>query len=115
VLCAAFIAGAMLCSGCEGREPDAGIRKKLDAVIASDFKEVVSEVPKASLADSAYFAIAQYTAYAKSLYSVLAVVDFYYLRDVKVKRTVKYRYVKNARKWERYNNEYQYFDDPSGR
>jgi hypothetical protein len=106
----ALFAGVLLMTGCEGKEPDAGIRKKLDAVIVSDFKEIVSDVPRTSLADSTFFRISQYTAYMKSIYSVLAVVDYFYLRDVQVKRTVKYRYVKNARQWERYDNEYQYFD-----
>ena len=104
------LAGVLL-AGCEGREPDKSIRQKFDVVIASDFKTIVSDLPKESLGDSIYFRIVEYTTYAKSLYCVRAVVDYYYLKDVHVKRTVKYRYVKNARKWERYANEYRFFSD----
>jgi hypothetical protein len=106
-----LVSAGVLLAGCEGREPDSSIRKKLDVVIAADFKTIVADLPKESLNDSAYFRIVEYSTYAKSLYCVKAVVDYYYLKDVHVKRTVKYRYVKNARKWERYANEYRFFSD----
>lgn len=107
----ALVSAGVLLAGCEGREPDTSIRKKFDTVVASDFKAIVSELPKESLSDSVYFRIVEYTTYEKSLYSVRAVVDYYYLKNVQVKRTVKYRYVKNARKWERYANEYRFYSD----
>ena len=107
----ALVSAWVLLAGCEGREPDTSIRKKFDTVVAADFKAIVSELPKESLSDSVYFRIVEYTTYEKSLYSVRAVVDYYYLKNVQVKRTVKYRYVKNARKWERYANEYRFFSD----
>ena len=107
----ALVSAWVLLAGCEGREPDTSIRKKFDTVVASDFKAIVSELPKESLGDSVYFRIVEYTTYEKSLYSVRAVVDYYYLKNVQVKRTVKYRYVKNARKWERYANEYRFYSD----
>ena len=105
----ALVSAGVLLAGCQGREPDKSIRKKFDTVVAADFKAIVSELPKESLSDSVYFRIVEYTTYEKSLYSVRAVVDYYYLKNVQVKRTVKYRYVKNARKWERYANEYRSF------
>jgi hypothetical protein len=107
----ALVSAGVLLAGCQAREPDKSIRKKFDTVVAADFKSIVSELPKESLSDSVYFRIVEYTTYEKSLYSVRAVVDYYYLKDVQVKRTVKYRYVKNARKWERYANEYMFYSD----
>jgi hypothetical protein len=106
-----LVSAAVLLAGCEAREPDKSIRKKFDVVVAADFKAIVSDLPGESLADSMYFRIVEYSAYGKSLYSVRAVVDYYYLKGVHVKRTVKYRYVKNARKWERYANEYRSYLD----
>ena len=107
----ALVSAGVLLAGCQGRESDKSIRKKFDTVVAADFKAIVSELPKESLSDSVYFRIVEYTTYEKSLYSVRAVVDYYYLKNVQVKRTVKYRYVKNARKWERYANEYRFYSD----
>jgi|WetSurMetagenome_2_1015567.scaffolds.fasta_scaffold00149_13 hypothetical protein len=101
--------------GCTGAEPDSVVRKKLDVIIAADFKTIVGDLPKESLRDSAFTTVVEYSSYKKGIYSVRAVVDFYYLRGVQVKRTVKYRYLKSARKWERYENEYQFYSDSASR
>jgi hypothetical protein len=106
---------ALLCAGCGVGEPDSVVKKKLDMIIAADFKAIVGELPKESVRDSACTRIVEYAANKKGMYSVRAVVDFYYLRDVHIKRTVKYRYVKSARKWERYENEYRFYSDSAAR
>ncbi|HUI93453.1 MAG TPA: hypothetical protein VLX68_14495 [Chitinivibrionales bacterium] len=106
-----LVTAGLLLAGCGGGEPDGSIRKKFDAVVASDFKTIVGDLPKESLSDSMFFRIVEYKSFDKGMYSVLAVVDYYYLKDVHVKRTVKYRYVKAARKWERFANEYRFFQD----
>jgi energy-coupling factor transporter transmembrane protein EcfT len=95
--------------GCSGTEDDKIIKKKLDIIIESDFKSILSELPKESLNDSVYFNICEYKKYKKGIYSIKAVVDFYYLKGVTVKRTIKYRYVKREHKWERYSNEYRFY------
>jgi hypothetical protein len=101
----------ILAAGCEGREPDKIIRQKFNTVAAADFKAILAEIPKENLADSVFFRIGEYSSYPKGRYGVRAVVDFYYLKGVYVKRTVKYRYVKKERKWERYANEYRTYND----
>jgi hypothetical protein len=92
-------------SGCNTELPSE-IRKKLNIVTDNDFKAIINETPKKSLADSLYFRITEYKEFNKGQYRVRAVVEYFYLRDVKVKRAVKYRYVKKAGKWERYANDY---------
>jgi len=94
--------------GCAG-EPPAQIRKKLDIVVENDFRAITGEVAKQNLADSVYCRVVEYKEFDKGQYRVKAVVDFFYLRGVGVKRTVKYRYVKSAGKWERYANDYVHF------
>jgi hypothetical protein len=106
---------ALLCAGCGLGEPDSVVKKKLDVIIAADFKAIVGELPKESVRDSACTRIVEYAANKKGMYGVRAVVDFYYLRGVHIKRTVKYRYVKSARKWERYENEYRFYSDSAAR
>ncbi len=115
LLLACTVAAAMLCAGCRGGEPDGLVRKKLEVVVAADLKAIVGEMPATSLSDSVYSRIVDYSTYKKSLYSVRAVVDFYYLRGVQIKRTVKYRYLTSARKWERYDNAYRFFSDSASR
>jgi hypothetical protein len=109
------VAGAFLFSGCGGGEKDAMIRKKLEVIAAADLRAITAELPRTSLADTVYYRIVKYSTYQKGQFGVRAVVDYYYLRDVTVKRMVKYRYVKDAGKWERYDNEYRFFSDTTGR
>jgi hypothetical protein len=108
IFCAALASCVLYFSGCTS-EPAGEIRKKLDIVAENDFREIVAELPAKSRADSVYFRVAEYKEVPKGQYRVKAVIDFYYLRDVNVKRTVKYRYVKSAGKWERYANDYIYY------
>jgi hypothetical protein len=99
---------AVAYAGC-GREPSAQVRKKLDIVVESDLRAITGEIPVKSLADSVYTRVTEYKEFDKGQYRVRAMVDFYYLKGVRVKRTVKYRYVKSAGKWERYANDYIYY------
>jgi hypothetical protein len=104
-----------LVAGCARRE-DAGLaRKKLDVIVASDLKAIIGELPSASLRDSVYSRVVEYETYTQGMYGVRAVLDFYYMRGVHVKRTVKYRYLVRAGKWERYENEYQFYSDSAAR
>ena len=99
---------AVTYAGC-GKEPSAQVRKKFDIVVESDLRAITGEIPPKSMADSVYTRVTEYKEFDKGQYRVRAVVDFYYLRGVRVKRTVKYRYVKSAGKWERYANDYLYY------
>jgi hypothetical protein len=104
-------AAVLLCIGCRVGEPDNLVRKKLDVIVAADLKALVDGLPATSLRDSTYSVVVGYTTYKEGMYSVRAVIDFYYLRGVAVKRTVKYRYLTRARKWERYDNEFRFYSD----
>jgi hypothetical protein len=94
--------------GCS-KEPAGEIRKKFDVVKENDLRAIVAEIPRESLADSVYTLVTEYKEFDKGQYRVKAVVDFFYLKGVHVKRSVKYRYVKSASKWERYANDYIYY------
>ena len=100
-----FAAFAALVAGCGG-DPPATIRAKFDAIVQNDFKTIIGELPKSSLRDSVYFKVVEYKQVDKGEYRVKAIVDFFYLKGVGVKRTVKYRYVKGPKKWERFANDY---------
>jgi hypothetical protein len=108
IVCAALASCWLYLSGCSS-EPAGEIRKKFDIVAENDFRAIIAELPAKSRADSVHFTVVEYKDFPKGQYRVRAVVDFYYLRDVRVKRTLKYRYVKSAGKWERYANDYFYY------
>lgn len=90
---------------------DAVARRKLDAILTSDLAVIVSDIPKAGLADSIYYSLVSYQTYKTGDYTKKAVVDFYFMRGIKVKITRKYRFVKEAGMWERYYNVYNFIED----
>lgn len=109
LVCAGLVWCVMVaCCGCS-KEPATQIRKKFDIVVDSDLRSIAGEIPRQSLADSVYTRVVEYKDFDKGTYRVKAVVDFFYLKAVNVKRTVKYRYAKGAGKWERYSNEYVHY------
>ena len=106
---------AVMLAECARRESPVLVRKKFDVIVASDLKTIVGDLPPTSLRDSVYSRVVEYEQYTQGMYCARAEVDFYYLRGVHVKRTVKYRYQVRAGKWERYDNEYQFYSDSAAR
>ena len=103
-----ILALGMLSVSCM-HEVDSSIRAKFDFLVDSDFKSLVNELPKASISDSAHFVIAEYLKPKHGMFRAHAIVDYYYLKNIRVKRTVKYRYGQNVDKWERYSNTYVFY------
>jgi hypothetical protein len=93
-------------------ESDRVIKEKLLVILEDDLNAIVEDVPEENLLDSIYYEIVLYKEYKKESfkYSKKAVVDFYFLKMVKAKVVRKYRYVRQSRKWDRYYNEYKFFD-----
>jgi hypothetical protein len=89
---------------------DAVARRKLDVILKSDLAAIVSDIPKTGLADSIYYSVVSYQTYKTGDYTKKAVVDFYFMRGLKVKITRKYRFVKEAGMWERYYNVYNFIE-----
>ncbi len=109
-----FVIAALLVvclgAGC-AREPERLIEKKLAVILDDDLATVVAELPKESVADTTFYEIRVYKQYKEGKYGRLATVDFYFLKNVKVKMVRKYRYYMPARKWERYFNEYEFIHE----
>ena len=102
-LCGCFLLGC--------GEGDDLIKKKLDIILADDLKAVAADLPKGNCADSMYYTIVSYKSYSQGMYSKIAVVDFYFLKNIKVKITRKYRYYAAVRLWDRYYNVYKFYGD----
>jgi len=105
---AALACGLILC-GCG--ESDNLIRRNLDIILSDDLKAITNDLPKNTVADSVYYTLISYKSYSEGMYSRMAVVDFYFMKNIKVKITRKYRYFTSARLWDRYYNTYQFFGD----
>ena len=88
------------------------VKKKLLVILEDDLNSIVEGIPKENLLDSVYYEIDSLIDYKKKSfkYSKRAVVDFYFFKEVKAKIVRKYRYERQSRKWDRYYNEYKFFD-----
>lgn len=107
------LASGIFLFGCG--EKDSLIREKLDIICKSDLKEIVADLPKTGLSDSIYYAVVSYTSYSEGKYSKMAVVDFFFFKKIKAKIVRKYRYLKEARLWDRYFNVYSLVNDTTMR
>jgi hypothetical protein len=85
----AAVACGLMLFGCG--ESDDLIKKKLEMILTEDLRTISADLPKSSLADSVYYKIASYKSYAEGMYSEMAIVDFYFMKKVRVKIIRKYR------------------------
>jgi hypothetical protein len=92
-------------------ESDSLVKKKLDLICASDLNAITNDIPKTSLLKAPFYSIVSYKCYSEGMYSGMAIVDYYFLKTVKVKIVRKYRYYTSARLWDRYFNAYTFFGD----
>jgi hypothetical protein len=97
-------------SGCI-KESDKRIKQKLVIILNDDLKTIISDISEENLIDSVYYDIVVYKDYKEYKYRKRAEVDFYFLKNVSSKIVRKYRYHSQAKKWERYFNEYRFYDN----
>ena len=81
-----------------------------EVIIKDDLESIIKDTPEKDLMDSPYYALVSYEENKKGQYTVKAVVDYFFFENVKVKIQRKYRYYKAHKKWERYTNEYMYYN-----
>lgn len=93
-------------------ESDRMVKKKLLVILEDDLNAIIEDILPENILDSAYYEIDSLIDYRKESfkYSKRAVVDFYFLKGVKTKIVRKYRYERVSRKWDRYYNEYKFYD-----
>jgi len=96
----------MLLALCFCSEPEELIRTKFDVILADDMAAILEGVDPSALLDPPYFEILEYEKYKEGVFIRRAVVDFYFLKDVGVKITRKFRYHKRLGLWDRYYNKY---------
>ena len=94
-------------------ESDRAIREKLRVILEDDLLTILQETADSTHLPGSRYHITAYKSYDEGIYSRKAEVDFYFLKGVKVKIVRKYRYVRNDGKWERYLNEYRFYQHAS--
>ncbi len=107
------IGWALCLIGCFGcfRETDEQIRAKLRAILKDDLVAIMEGVLPESLRENPRYEIVEYQRFDIGPYTRKAVVHFYFLKNVEVRIVRKYRYKAGEGKWERYFNEYKFFND----
>jgi hypothetical protein len=108
---AVLLAALCLAWGCGA--DDRVARRSLEAVAKAELTSFVNELPPANQPTAPYFEIVAFEPGKKGRFSVKAVVDYYYLKNVTVKLTRKYRFVRWGQRWEPYNEEWRFFQDSS--
>lgn len=108
---AAFlISFAVLFQGCA--ESEGEIRAKLDAVLNGDLAAMVAETRRkdtAAVLENPSYKISEYkVAGSRFTFDHKAVVDFHYLRGIRMKQVRKYRYNPSVGQWQRYYKELEY-------
>lgn len=98
-----------VCAGCF-KESEKNIKQKLMIILEDDLKTIISDISKENLVDSVHYNIVEYKKYTEYKYTTMAIVDFYFLKRVSAKIVRKYRYHSLEKKWERYFNEYKFYD-----
>ena len=95
-------------AGCV-QDPPERVRQKLEALARDDLQYIVQEVQaldSTQVAARPRYAVVEYTPVPRSdPYSVKAVVEFYYFKDIQIKQVRKYRYQFRALQWERYDKQ----------
>jgi hypothetical protein len=103
---AAFLAGALWPAACVKETPET-IRQNLEVIARGDLAYIVQEIrvlDSTELVPQPSYKVVEYKVLPQSdIYSVKAVVEYYYFKDIKIKQVRKYRYQFRARQWERYD------------
>ena len=105
-----IITGACLFSGCGG-ESDTMVRKKLEVICKNDLAAIIDSIAVENLLKQPCYKVVFFKKYSEGTYTFKAVVDFYFLKKVRVKVVRKYRYHASIRMWDRYYNEYVFLAD----
>ena len=100
-----ILSALLLLMSC-GRESDEKIKAKFSSIVVDDMVAITDGLDSTKLLASPYDTILEYQSYEKGIYSHRAVVDFYFYKDIPLKIVRKYRYSVQAKKWERYVNQY---------
>ncbi len=98
------------CLGCF-QETDEQIRTKLTVILKDDLVAIMEGIEPESLRENPRYEIVEYQRFDKGPYTRKAVVHFFFLESIQARIVRKYRYKAAEGKWERYFNEYKFFND----
>lgn len=103
-----LFAFVILCVSCIPKTPENTAKTYLEPVLQEDLRVITDGIDTTAVLENPYFEIVEFTKFNEGEYNYIAVVDFYFLKDIRQKVFRKYRF-HYIRKWELYYNEYQSF------
>ena len=103
----AFIFIILLFTACVPRPSEKRIRGMLEVILKDDLTVIVEGIDSNAVLQPPYYEYREFSKYKEGQYQYLAVVDFYFLKEIKRKIARKYRFDKWHSRWERYYNEYE--------
>jgi hypothetical protein len=97
----------ILLTACTLRLNEDTTRRMLEVILKDDMSVTVEGIDTAAILQNPYYEYREFKGFKEGQYQYLAIVEFYFLREVKQKIVRKYRFDKRYLKWERYYNEYE--------
>jgi hypothetical protein len=79
----------------------------LEVILKDDLTVIVEGIDSNAVLQPPFYEVREFSKYKEGQYQYLAVVDFYFLKEIKQKIVRKYRFDKWYLRWERYYNEYE--------
>jgi len=93
---------------CIPKIPESTVRAYLEPILQEDLVLITEGIDTTALLENPYFEITEFNKFDEGEYQYLAVVNFYFLKDIRQKIVRKYRF-HHRRKWELFYNEYKSF------
>jgi hypothetical protein len=93
---------------CVPKIPENTARVHLEPVLQEGLTGLIDGIDSSAILELPYFEISEFKRFGEGEYQYIAIVDFFFLKNIPKKVVRKYRF-HHRRKWELYYNEYQSF------
>lgn len=107
--CFFTIAFIILFAGCAAGLSEKRAKEMLEVILKDDMAAIIDGVDTSAIMKEHYYEYREFNSYEEGKYQYLAVVDFYFLRDIKRKIVRKYRFNKMYLQWERFENVWEIY------
>ena len=107
-MCFLLIAFIILLVACTPKVPEDVARMRLKPLLQSCLDTITAGIDTSAILETPRFEIREFRSFDEGQYQYLAVVDFYFLRDIPKKIVRRYRFNRNRLiGWELFGNEWE--------
>lgn len=104
-----LIAFIILSVACTSGISEKRAKEMLDIVLKDDMSAIIDGIDTSGIMKEPYYEYREFKSFEEGKYQYLAVVDFYFLKDIKRKIVRKYRFNKLHLQWERFENVWEIY------